>query len=65
MTEYFVAYSSRWKLALLVLAGAGFVVCGMWMMGVVGEPSQKMKAASEFSFAMGLLCLVRSNNPLV
>ncbi len=34
----FVAYSSRWRLALLVLLGIAFVVTGAWIVGFFGPP---------------------------
>lgn len=34
----FVAYHSRWRLALLILLAAGFVLAGLWIGGVFGDP---------------------------
>jgi hypothetical protein len=36
--EDFVARNSRWRLALLIALGAGFVVTGFWMTGGFGAP---------------------------
>jgi hypothetical protein len=33
----FRAFYSRWRMGLLMLAGLGFVVAGLWMAGVIGE----------------------------
>lgn len=33
----FRAYNSRWRMGLLMLAGLGFVLLGLWMAGVIGD----------------------------
>lgn len=34
----FVAFPSRWRIMLLLLGSAAFVVAGLWMGGVLGDP---------------------------
>lgn len=36
--DEFRAYYSRWRVALLFLLCLGFVILGLWMAGVIGEP---------------------------
>jgi hypothetical protein len=38
MMQDFVAYPSKWRLALLLLATIVFVVIGLWMIGLFGPP---------------------------
>lgn len=38
MTGVFVAHNSRWRLLLLLLGGVVFVVLGIWLAGIAGQP---------------------------
>lgn len=52
----FVAYPSKWRIALLALLAAGFVVGGLWMVGLFGPiPSSRRHPAIEV-FVMGWVC---------
>lgn len=49
----FVAYSSRWRVALLVLAGVAFVGVGLWLAGVFGYPPGARRHPAPFVVAFG------------
>ena len=39
----FVAYSSRWRVALIMLGAVAFVAIGLWMVGTFGTPPTSRK----------------------
>lgn len=50
----FEANISRWRSALLTLGATGFVLIGLWMVGLIGSPPR----ISGFKYAMGWVCIV-------
>ena len=58
----FRAYYSRWRMGLLMLAGLGFVVAGLWMAGVIGEgpdpSSGSRRIPPELVPYVGWLCVI-------
>lgn len=49
----FVAYSSRWRVTLLILAAAAFVGTGLWMAGVFGAPPGSRRYPAALMVAIG------------
>lgn len=49
----FVAYNSRWRLALLVLVAVAFVVIGLWMGGAFGSPPSSRRYSDATIFGIG------------
>lgn len=56
--EDFVARSSRWRLALLLLAAAAFVAGGLWMGGAFGPAPESSRYPAEFTFVLGWFCAI-------
>jgi hypothetical protein len=48
MMQDFVAYPSKWRLALLLLATIVFVVIGLWMIGLFGPPPDTGRGDTAF-----------------
>lgn len=57
MTD-FVAYPSRGRIALLVLAAFGFVLIGLWMAGMFGPVPASRRYSPETTVAIGWVCAV-------
>jgi hypothetical protein len=53
----FVAYNSRWRVALIVLGAVGFVALGLWMVGAFGEVSPSRRYSVPVTFVIGWLCI--------
>jgi len=49
----FVAYPSRWRIALLILLAATFVTLGLWMVGVFGAPPNSRRYPAAVIFVVG------------
>jgi hypothetical protein len=49
----FVAYTSRWRVTLLIFAAAAFVGTGLWMAGVFGDPPASRRYPAGFMVAIG------------
>ncbi len=56
--EAFVAQNSRWRLVLLALGSAGFVVVGAWMVGLFGDAPSFRRMSTEMGVIVGWLCIV-------
>ena len=56
--EDFVAYPSRSRIALIMLAAVPFVAVGLWMGGVFGPPPSSSRYPPEFVFAIGWISVV-------
>jgi hypothetical protein len=54
----FVAYPSRYRIALLVLGCVAVVAAGVWMGGVFGPPPSSSRYPPDFVFAIGWLSVV-------
>ncbi len=54
--DEFVAYPSRWQIALLILVAFGFVLMGFWAVGAFGPPPVR-RASPAVSNAIGWLCI--------
>lgn len=54
----FVAYNSRWRLALIFLCAVGCVALGMWSVGAFGEPPSSRRYSAGFTMGIGWLCIV-------
>lgn len=52
----FVALPSRWRIALLLLGAAAFVVVGLWMAGVFGAAPESRRYPHEMTVAIGWVC---------
>ena len=55
VTQDFVTYPSRWRIALLVLGSVAFVVLGAWMVGGFGPVPVSPRYPPEEIFAVGWL----------
>ena len=53
--EDFVAYSSRARVAFLVLVCAGFVAVGLWLSGTFGEIPQSRRYSQNYGQVIGWL----------
>jgi hypothetical protein len=49
----FMAYNSRWRVALLLLGCVAFVMLGLWMAGIFGEPPNSRRYSPGFLFVVG------------
>lgn len=56
--EEFVAFNSRWRLALIALGTVGFVVLGMLMVGAFGEVPSSRRYSADFTETVGWLCIL-------
>lgn len=54
----FVAYPSRWKIALILLGGLVFVGLGLWMTGVFGPPPASHRYSPELVRLIGWVAVV-------
>lgn len=54
----FVAYPSRWRLALIALGAIGFVVMGLWMIGTFGPPPDSRRYSSGFVTMIGWISII-------
>jgi hypothetical protein len=54
----FVAYNSRWRVALMFLGTVGFVALGMWMVGAFGEVPSSRRHSASFTIGIGWLCIL-------
>lgn len=54
----FVAYAWRWRLALLTLLSVGFVILGLWMAGVLGEPPHSRRYPETLVIVIGWVSVV-------
>lgn len=55
--EDFVAYPSRWRIAVATLVAAGFVALGLWMLGAFGPPPPSRRYPAVAVVAVGWLCV--------
>lgn len=53
----FVAYPSKWRIALLALLAAGFVVIGLWMIGLFGPIPTSRRYSPTFTVVWGWICI--------
>ncbi len=51
--EEFIAYPSRWRIALLLLVAFGFVLMGLWAVGAFGPPGVSDRASPAVTNAIG------------
>ncbi len=60
MTEVadFVAYPSRWRIALFLLVAIAFVVIGLWAVGLFGPPPLSQRASPADTKAIGWASIV-------
>ena len=58
MTDEFIANASRWKLALFSLGSLGFVLLGLWILGVFGEAPERARNSPIFGASFGILATV-------
>jgi hypothetical protein len=56
--EDFVAYPSRWRLALIVLGAAAFVINGLWAVGAFGPHPGSRRYSAEVVTAAGWFSIV-------
>jgi hypothetical protein len=49
----FVAYTSRWRTALLILGSITFVALGVWMAGLMGPVPASQRIAPEMAVFLG------------
>lgn len=54
----FVAHSSRWKLVLMLLGAVMFVVIGLWMVGLFGQPPESRRYSTGFLVLIGWACIL-------
>jgi hypothetical protein len=54
----FVASSSRWRIALLLLAAASFIMGGAWMGGVLGTPPTSSRYPEPVIASVGWLSII-------
>jgi hypothetical protein len=54
----FVANSSRWRIALMILGCAGFVAIGLWMIGAVGDLPSLRRLPSAVRLGIGWLGII-------
>ncbi|MDR7156394.1 hypothetical protein J2W40_003235 [Sphingobium xenophagum] len=52
----FIAYPSKWRIALLAHLSAGFVVIGLWMIGFFGPIPSSRRYSAIMVFVMGWVC---------
>jgi hypothetical protein len=52
------ARSSPWRMALIVLGAAAFVVIGMWMAGLFGEPPQFRRSPTALVQLFGWISII-------
>lgn len=57
MTD-FVAYSSRWRIALLTLLAVGFVALGAWEVGAFGVPPRSGRLPAIVPMIIGWSCIL-------
>ena len=57
MTD-FVAYNSRWRIALIFLGAVGFVALGLWLAGAFGEVPSSRRYSASFTMGIGWLCIL-------
>lgn len=53
MGDELVAYSSPWRMALLILGAILFVALGLWMVGLFGEVPQSRRWSPEIIWIIG------------
>lgn len=56
--ETFIAYSSRWRLALLSLLALGFVVLGLWFVGSFGPVPASRRSSYGETLIIGWTCIL-------
>ena len=54
----FVAYPSRWRLAVLLLVAVAFLMIGLWAVGTFGPPPVSQRASPAFTNAIGWVSIV-------
>ena len=54
----FVAYNSRWRVALIFLGAVGFVALGLWMVGAFGEVPSSRRYSAPVTMGIGWLCIL-------
>lgn len=54
----FVAYPSRWRIALLFLLSLGFVIVSLGMVGTFGAPWVSSRRSLVVGMAIGWICLI-------
>ena len=54
----FVAYPSRWRVALLILLALGLASIGCWMAGVFGPPPESHRYSNTETVVIGWVCTV-------
>ena len=54
----FVAYNSRWRVALLVLGSIAFVALGLWMVGAFGYVPSSRRYSTSVTFILGWCCVL-------
>lgn len=54
----FVAYASKWRIALLILLSAGFVSIGLWMAAIIGPMPTSHRYSPAFMFVIGWLSII-------
>ena len=57
MTD-FVAYNSRWRVALIFLGAVGFVALGLWLVGAFGEVPSSRRYSASFTMSIGWLTII-------
>lgn len=60
IADSFVAYPSRWRLALLMMLGLGFVALGFWMIGAFGSVPSSTRYPYLETLIVGWVCLIFS-----
>lgn len=61
IADSFVAYPSRWRLALFMLLGLGFVALGLWMIGAFGSVPSSTRYPYFETLIVGWACLIFSS----
>jgi hypothetical protein len=56
--EDFVAYPSRWRVALLTLGAFAFVTMGLWFVGVFGTPPMSHRYPPAILFVVGCASII-------
>jgi hypothetical protein len=56
--EDFIAYPSRWRLALLILGAAVFVALGLWLAGHFGSLPEAGRYPRIVLFAVGWVTII-------
>lgn len=54
----FVAYPSRWRIALFILGSVVFVIGGLWMVGAFGSPPQSQRYSPTVILVAGWACVI-------